>query len=316
MANNNHNRNNSLNPFSPQHPAQPEYFADRKRYLDDFRATALNSARLRIPTPVNYAILGTSGEGKTSLLYKFRQIVLEDLKEEMRGACIYYPLSPQYGKDWDAFTTDFLRRLRTVASTTYKTKIAGEARRWDVNLNLGVVGASRRAEEEESSITKALEDFWNDSLKPSGARIAFVLIDDLHYFSIRTEDSSYLNLKTTFQELVNRRCNYSLVVTAPSSLFAEIAGLAEPTLRFFRRYKLEPFTFDEAKEAIQVRLQLVGSKTTVEDVVIRRIVSKTVGHPYLIMLVMYEMMNQFRGPGAIGENDFQRVWPRHRRHLS
>ena len=56
---------------------------------------AINSARLKIPAPENYAILGTWGQGKTSLIYKFRQIVIEELQKEIKCACIYFPLSPE-----------------------------------------------------------------------------------------------------------------------------------------------------------------------------------------------------------------------------
>jgi len=101
VQNDNHDKNDNLNPFSPQHPAQPQYFADRREELEDFRRMAINSSRLKIPAPVNYAIVGTWGQGKTSLLYKFRQMVIQDLQKTMRCTCIYFPLSPQSCKNWD-----------------------------------------------------------------------------------------------------------------------------------------------------------------------------------------------------------------------
>ena len=95
MDNHNHNKNHMLNPFSPQHPAQPLCFADRETQLRYFKETASNSAELNPPAPLNYAILGTWGQGKTSLIYKLRQIALEELQNKIRCVCIYFPLSPQ-----------------------------------------------------------------------------------------------------------------------------------------------------------------------------------------------------------------------------
>jgi hypothetical protein len=135
------------------------------------------------------------------------------------------------------------------------------------------------------------------------------LLDDLHYFPIKAKDSPYLTLRTTFQELVNRKCNYSLVVTAQSLLFSEIADMAEPVIRFFKRFDLKPFTFDEAKESIDVRLRVSGSKISVDDKAIETITEKTKGHPYLIMFVMFELLMRVRGIQKITMKDLENAWP-------
>lgn len=135
------------------------------------------------------------------------------------------------------------------------------------------------------------------------------MLDDLHYFPIKAADSSYLNLRTTFQELVNRKCNYSLVVTAQSLLFSEIAELAEPVVRFFKRFDLKPFTFDEAKESIEVRLKVAGNKTVIDDKVIQALTERTNGHPYLIMFSMFELLMRMGEAQTIGLKDLQTAWP-------
>ena len=134
------------------------------------------------------------------------------------------------------------------------------------------------------------------------------MLDDLHYFPIKTEDSAYLNLRTTFQELVNRKCNYSLVITAPSLLFSEIAEMAEPVVRFFKRFDLKPFTVEEAKESINVRLRIAGSEISIDDKVIQTITEKTDGHPYLIMFSMFELL-MHTDKKTIKLTDLQNVSP-------
>jgi len=310
MDNHNHNKNHMLNPFSPQHPAQPICFADRAKQLQYFKETVSNSAELNPPAPLNYAILGTWGQGKTSLIYKLRQIALEELQNKIRCVCIYFPLSPQDCQSWNTFTKSFLRTVKSTTRATKKmlSRIKSEIDKWEVGLDLGVISAQRSTGQKQTNLTDALQRLWEDHLKPSGVQIAFVMLDDLHYFPIKAEDSAYLNLRTTFQELVNRKCNYSLVVTAQSLLFSEIAEMAEPVVRFFKRFDLKPFTFDEAKESIEVRLKVAGSKISVDDKVIETITEKTNGHPYLIMFAMFELLMRAGEVQTIGLKDLDAAW--------
>jgi len=254
---------------------------------------AINSARLKIPTPVNYAILGTWGQGKTSLLYKFRQMVIEDLQKEIKCACIYFALSPESCQNWDRFTSDFLQDIPSTLTSTSKItkKIRSELGKWEVSLNLVVIGTTRKRDERKPSFLEAMQLLWEKHLAPSGTQIAFIMLDDLHYFPLRKEESAYLTLRTTIQELVNRRCNYSLIITAPTLLFSDIAEVAEPLGRFFKPIDLMMFTFEDAKQAIEIRLKSVGSGIRVSDETIRAVVEKTGGHPTMIMFVMHELLN-------------------------
>ena len=257
MTNNNHNKSNILNPFSPQHPAQPKYFAGRHSELDYFRSTALNSAKMPTPAPLNYAVLGTWGLGKTSLIYEYRQIALQELHEETHCVTLHCALSPQSCRNWDSFTASLLAAAKSNdvnATQTIKSRVVKEISKWEPRFNIGIVGAERKKDEASGNLQAALSDLWHRHLKPSGTDIVFILLDDLHYFPIKSEESAYLTLRSTFQELVNQGCNYSLVVTAHSNLFTEIAEVAEPLLRFFKTSELEPFTLEETKEAVNKRL--------------------------------------------------------------
>ena len=318
MENHNHNKNHNINPFSPQHPAQLLCFADRAEQLHYFKETARNSAELNPPAPLNYAILGTWGQGKTSLIYKLRQIALEELQNEIRCVCIYFPLSPQDCQSWNTFTESFLGTVKSTIKATKKMlpRIKNEVDKWEIGLDLGVVSAQRTHNQKQPNLTDSLQQLWDDHLKPSGVQIAFIMLDDLHYFPIKANDSSYLNLRTTFQELVNRKCNYSLVVTAQSLLFSEIAEIAEPVVRFFTRFDLKPFTFEEAKESIEIRLKVAGNKTKIDDKVIQEITEKMNGHPYLVMFAMFELLMQVGEAQNVGLKDLKNSWPAIQKSLS
>lgn len=312
MSNDNHDKNDNLNPFSPQQPAQPEYFADRKEELNEFRRMAINSAKLKIPTPVNYAILGSWGQGKTSMLYKFRQIVIEDLQKQIKCICIYFALSPESCQSWEKFTSDFLQDIPSTVTSTNKLtkKIKAELGKWELSLNVGVVGAIRKRTERQPRLLEALQSLWERYLAPSGTQIAFIMLDDLHYFPLRKEESAYLTLRTTFQELVNRKCNYSLIITAPTLLFTDIADVAEPLGRYFSWIDLKMFTIEDAKEAIEIRLRSVNSTIKVSDETIKTIVEKTEGHPYLVMFTIHELLNMVSRVKKIEEEHFLQHWPK------
>jgi hypothetical protein len=311
MQNNNHNRNNNPNPFSAQHPVQPLCFADRTEELQYFTTTARNSAILDPPAPLNYAILGSWGQGKTSLLYKFRQIALEELAKDMKCVSIYFPLSPTTCQNWGVFSDSFLRTVKTQTSATkgFFPKIADEMKKWEMSLNIGPVTAQRKVDQEPPNIIDALQSLWDNHLRPSKVDIAFVLLDDLHYFPIKAEEPAYLTLRTTFQELVNRGCNYSLIVTAPSLLFSAIAEIAEPVVRFFKRFDLKPFTVDETKEAVAVRLRVAKSRLKIDEDVIETIAERTQGHPTLVMFAMQELLIHAEKHRHIDASVLTSCWP-------
>jgi len=89
--NNNHNRNNGIlpNPFSPQYPADPKYFADRHEHLEYFTKTIMSSAKIRPPAPSNFMILGDWGMGKTSLLVQDERSCIERIKRQ--DQCLLFP---------------------------------------------------------------------------------------------------------------------------------------------------------------------------------------------------------------------------------
>lgn len=317
MSNDNHDKNDNLNPFSPHHPAQPEYFANRKNELANFERMAINSARLKIPAPENYAILGTWGQGKTSVIYKFRQMATEELQKEIKCVCIYFPLSPESCNNWETFTLHFVEDIPSKLTSTkgLLQKVKSEATKWEVGLNIGGIEAKRKSKQRQLRLVDALESLWKKHLEPCGVQVAFVMLDDLHYFPLKSEENAYLTLRTTFQELVNRKCNYSLVVTAPTLLFTDITEVAEPLGRFFRQIELTAFSVEDAEEAVERRLRHVGSSLKVTSEAIDLLVKATGGHPYLFIFAMHEILNSVQDEGVIDKGSFVKYWPEVERSL-
>jgi len=87
---------------------------------------------------LNYALLGTWGQGKTSLIYKLRQIAIEELQKEIKCVCIYCLLSPEYCKNWSTFTESLLTTIKTAPEATKKVlpRIKSELAKWEPKVNL------------------------------------------------------------------------------------------------------------------------------------------------------------------------------------
>jgi len=312
VKNNNHNENNRnpVNPFSPQYPASPEYFADRKEVIEYFVKTVTSSAKLRPPAPTNFIILGEWGVGKTSLLYKFKEIALSELPR-IKSFCYHFALDPTCCKSWDVFSFILLNKLKQnyEASTGLKGKLRSELSKWKIAFSIPPVSVHREKKEEIPSLTDSLESLWKKHLEPSGVDICLLFLDDAHYFLVAGQPDAYFTLRNNFQELARRGCNIALILTGPKLLFGEIADLAEPFARFFHPFYLDPFELKGTKEAIIKRIEANRLRLQVADDAISSIHKKTEGHPYFVMFTTYELINAVGVKERISREDFERHWP-------
>ena len=187
MIYNNYNKNNRnfINPFSPQFPASPDYFADRKEAITYFTRTIASSAKLRPPAPTNFIILGEWGIGKTSLLYKFKEIALMQLPQ-VKPFCFHFTLNPTCCRSWDVFTSIFLNQLKQnyEASATLKEKLRSELLKWKISVSIPLVSIEREKKEEIPSLADSLDSLWKKHLEPSGVDIGLLFLDDVHYFLV------------------------------------------------------------------------------------------------------------------------------------
>jgi hypothetical protein len=309
--NNNYNENNrnSVNPFSPQYPASPEYFVDRKEARAYFTKTVTSSAKLHPPAPTNFIILGEWGVGKTSLLYKLKEIALFELPQ-IKSFCFHFTLDPTCCRSWDVFSSVLLNQLKQnfEASAGLKKKLRSELSKWNIALSIPPVSIQREKKEEIPSLTDSLELLWKKHLEPSGVDICLLFLDDAHYFLVADQPNAYFTLRNNFQELAWRGCNIALILTGPKLLLEEIVDLAEPFARFFHPFYIEPFDTKGTREAIIKRIKASKLKLQVAEDVISAIHKKTDGHPYFVMFIMYELINAIGAKNRITRKDFEKHW--------
>jgi hypothetical protein len=313
IENNNHNKNNKsfINPFSPQYPAVPKYFANRREQLDYFSKTIVSSAKIRPPAPNNFIVLGDWGMGKTSLLYKMREVALKELKDEIRAFCCYFWLDPLCCKDWDNFCLRFLTQLKKnyEASAGLREKLVRELSKWKIAVSVPPVSVEKEKKEEKPSLVDSLEELWKKHLQPSEVDICLLFLDDVHYFLQAGQSDAYFAIRNAFQELANRSCNFSLVVTGPTMLSKAIVDLAEPFMRFFHQFTLEPFPLEGTKEALNKRIHANKLELEFSDEAISTIHEKSRGHPYFVMFIAYELVNLLGSKKMISQREIDKHWP-------
>lgn len=300
------------NPFSPQYPADPKYFANRAEHLDYFRRTILSSARIRPTAPSNFIILGDWGMGKTSLLYKMRDVVLKELRDKINAFCFHFSLDPSCCKNWDDFCLVFLTRLTKdyEATAGLKEKLAKALSKWKITFSVPPVSVEKTEAKEKLSLIDNLEELWKKHLVQSKVDACILFMEDAHYFLLTGQSDAYFTLRNTFQELARRECNFSLVMTGPKMLFKDVVDLAEPFTRFFHQFYLEPFTLDGTREAINKRISASKLKLGFSEDAIRLIHEKSKGHPYFVMLIAYELVNLISTRKRVTQREFDKLWPR------
>jgi len=312
--NNNHNKNNKVlpNPFSPQYPADPKYFADRTEHLEYFTKAIANSAKIRPPAPSNFMVLGDWGMGKTSILYKMREVVLRELKGEINAFCFHFSLDPSCCRNWDDFSLAFLTQLKKNYETTarLKEKLVKELSKWKIAFSVSPVSVEKKEKKERLSLVDSLEELWKKHLAPSKVDACILFIDDAHYFLLTGQPDAYYTIRNTFQELARRGCNFSLIMTGPKMLFKDVADLAEPFTRFFHQFYLEPFTLEGTREAINKRIFAGNLKLEFSEDVVSAIHEKSRGHPYFVMFIVYELVNLIGTGRRVTQREFDKLWPR------
>ena len=116
-------------------------------------------------------------------------------------------------------------------------------------------------------------------------------------------------LRNTFQRLSEHDCKYVLVIAGKPDLFAGITSIYEPFARFFNFIELKPFTYEEAKDAIEKPLEHVPN-LKFEPNAISEIYRKSEGHPFIVKSMCSTLYIVMRGEGVITRSIVERFMPR------
>ncbi|MBU4266542.1 MAG: hypothetical protein KKE96_04875 [Candidatus Altiarchaeota archaeon] len=311
------------NPFYARGVVNPRYFANRAELLGFFRENIGECMNSKIARPDNIAILGNWGIGKTSTLYKFRDIIHNEMKNA-RAFSVIFPLKPSICTNADIFATSLMDALFRQYSVSMPLKgrivetIKEESKVWEKWKleKLSLKPELKRKDNGGSAVnlTETLLNLWN-KLESNGVEIGVIMLDDIHYLLTGGWDGSLYDLRTDIQALSAQGARYMFVITGQTFLYPEMHELAEPFTRLFEKFEIGNLDLDGTREVIEKPLMVEDTGIKISDEVIGRIHDITEGHPFFIVFIMRDLLREIK-QGRIDIEKFNEVYPSIIEHLT
>jgi hypothetical protein len=132
-----------------------------------------------------------------------------------------------------------------------------------------------------------LKEAWDHFLRPAQLNGAVFFLDDLQNITTIGKADLALMVRDQFQWFGIEVMNYSICFSAKPDYFSGTKGLADPAVRFYTKFYLEPFTLQETLE--YARSVFALSLATSQKVT-AWLHEKTVGHPYFLSCICKYLM--------------------------
>jgi hypothetical protein len=233
----------------PHFPIRPDKFVGRRQQIAIFRQ-ALQQG-LQTGRTESFAVLGNWGIGKSSLLLRFAALcsqppfamlpvflsVVSDIRDYLRLA--------------ELLLDKFAEALLAVPNM--QARLRGKLSDWRfkrINFDSGLKGESSHLflSSGSSLLRHMLTEARDHFLRPAGLKGAMFFLDDLQNISSSSKEDLALMIRDQFQWFGIEGVNYSVCFSAKPDYFAGTKGLADPAVRFYTKFYLEPFTFEETLE--------------------------------------------------------------------
>ncbi|MBI5872002.1 ATP-binding protein [archaeon] len=273
-----------FNPFNPELPAKPAFFVGRKNEINQFEKYLYQTMN---SSPMNFAVVGNRGMGKTSLLAKFENIA-------KNKNCLVVRISNYEGqvkhiRDLSEFI--LLNIRKTIFSEKPLDKIKENIKKFFLSLEFvfDVGDTSIKISKKDVILSglfrEKLEEIWN-KLKEEYSAIV-ILIDEAE--SIEKIEGSLMFLREVFSRLGENLNNYMLVLSGKLNFPEKMAEAFSPLNRFFPSLKLSGLNEDEMSEFINLKLKLTN--VSVEPKIIHALSRSSEGHPFVLVSMAYNLFD-------------------------
>jgi AAA+ ATPase superfamily predicted ATPase len=268
-----------INPFTPGRTVDPQFFAGREKEIERFNMF-LKSAKQG--NPMNLAILGERGIGKSSLLRKCENIV-------KREKCVVIRIDLDISMDsLDTLIYHILAGIKKEGGLHSKLyslpeKIKKFFDEYQISIHLlgSSLLATKKIEPPSLKARDELKKIWDNI----GQQIPAVIIMLDEAEQLERIEGSLQFLRNVFGRLSEERCGFMLVLSGKLTVFRQIKQIHSPLARFFNPVTLNELTAEESIEAIDKPLSDSPYKMTAE---VKKIIAQaSEGHPYIIQLFGY-----------------------------
>ncbi len=289
-----------MNPFTPGHTVDPQFFAGRKKEIEKFKMFLKNTCQ---GNPMNMAILGERGIGKSSLLR-----TCENLARTERCIVVRVDLDAAISTINDLVIT-ILQEIKQEGGAYSKIfKASEKAKRFfdTYNISAGIMGVSLSLDRHKQTFSHEarleLKKVW---------RIVKEYVPAIVIMLDEAEQLEYIEgclqfLRNTFSRITEEKMNFMLLLSGKLSLFRKIKEIHSPLARFFNPVSLSELNFEESIEAIEKPLSSSNFKFT--DEVKNKIVEVSQGHPYIIQLFGFYLCEKATSQ-IINRNTYEASFP-------
>ena len=289
----------------PNFPVSPDEFVGRRQQIDIFRQTLQQG--LEAGRTASFAVLGDWGIGKSSLLLKFAALCAQP-------PFAMLPVLISASSD----IRDYLRLAETLLDKfadallgvpKMKAPLRAKLHDWRfkrVNSGSGGLGCEppRLFLSTGSSLLRhMLKEAWDHFLRPAQLNGAVFFLDDIQNITSISKESLALMIRDQFQWFGIEFMNYSVCFSAKPDYFAGTKALADPAVRFYTKFYLEPFTREETLEYAR---SVFGLPLDISKKVAAWLQEKTLGHAYFLASICKYLMATGR---QIEPHKLETNWP-------
>jgi len=289
----------------PNVPVRPGDFVGRKVQLEALRSILQQG--LETGTTSSVAVLGDWGIGKSSLLLKFSAACSES---GYRMLPVFLSVSSDLG-DYLCFAQSLLDKLAGTLATasSLAARLRSEVQNWRLKrVSLAGFQLDREASpffltSGSTLLRHTLAEVWERFLRPAHISGAIFFLDDLQNFATPNREAVALALRDQFQSFAIEGLNYSVCFSARTDYFSGIRSFAEPAVRFYDKFYLDPFTLEETDEYVEA---VFGSHPDKGHELGAWLYEKTLGHPYFLAFISRQLLTL--APGSLPESPTD-LWP-------
>ena len=275
----------------PNFFVRPDEFVGRREQTEVFRQALEHG--LEAGRTASFAVLGDWGLGKSSLLLKFAALCSQT-PFGMLPVFISVPTNiPDYLRLAEIMLDQFADAL--LAALKMKAQLRAKLSNWRFQrIHFGSVGLeyeSRRLflSTGSSLLRHTLQEAWDHFLRPARLNGAVFFLDDLQNITTISKADLALMIRDQFQSFGIEGMNYSVCFSAKPDYFAGTKGLADPAVRFYTKFYLEPFTFEETLEYARA---VIDIPLDISERIAEWLHEKTLGHPYFLACICKYLMPQ------------------------
>lgn len=266
----------------------------------------------RCGSPMNMAISGNRGTGKTSILIKFEEIAVN-------SNCICLRLSNYEGNinnivDFSEYISTNLKR-DLLRKRPLKSGIEG-LQNWvgTVTPTVSYADISLTIEQKKIIVQETLRErllkLWQDMDDEYDACV--ILIDEAE--SLEKIDGVLQFLREVFQRIATD-ANFMIVLAGKLSFPDDMAEFFSPLNRYFPCLKLQPLNIHEIHQYLQKNL--ISERVSIDEDAIQYIAKKSEGHPYVLVQLCYDIFDTLlEGENKIDRGVVERAEEKFKNHLA